>query len=281
MSNEATRTEEVVQEPERRGFGTFGVPEVRQVVALGRSILDRLHSPEGDADAQRALVEGMQPFGSPMAPAALEQMRPLMSFRSDFFDQELIDALAGGLTQVVNCGAGYDDRALRFRDSAVTYFELDVPDVVIDKKERLERIGADTARYSLAGVDFEVDGISEALDALGHDPLKPTLFICEHLYVFLTESAVIRLCEGLFRRAAPGSRLVATIEVSNDGLDPAEVLVSSNSLFGGTAPLKTILPRAEWLSRLDEAGWRVDNPDVVRTINHTDQIQTQEVAASV
>ncbi|MEF2978068.1 class I SAM-dependent methyltransferase [Subtercola sp. YIM 133946] len=261
-------------------FGAFGMPQIRQVAALGRSILNRPHTREGDAEAQIALVQGMQPFGGPIDPEMLEKMRPLTGFRSDFFDNEVLKALASGITQVVNCGAGYDDRALRFRDSAVTYFELDLPEVIVDKNSRLERMGADVTQLRPIGLDLEVDDVAVALTSAGHDLTAPTFFMCEQLNATLSPWANARLLASLFSRARPGSRLALTIEASNEGLDPTQVRERRNAFFGGSAPMKTIVPRAEWLGLVGDAGWRVESPESVLEVMHTHEIHTQAVTAT-
>jgi O-methyltransferase involved in polyketide biosynthesis len=85
-----------------------GISRTSQAVALTRATLERPHSPAGDPQAQARLCEDMRP-------APIERLRPMLAARTGFFDQAVLTALAAGVGQVVICGAGYDDRALRFR----------------------------------------------------------------------------------------------------------------------------------------------------------------------
>jgi Leucine carboxyl methyltransferase len=82
-----------------------------QAVALTRAAMSRPHTEQGDPDAQRRLCEGMAPIRRP---------RPGIWERTRFFDDQVMAAVAAGISQVVICGAGYDDRALRFRSPGVT-----------------------------------------------------------------------------------------------------------------------------------------------------------------
>jgi O-methyltransferase involved in polyketide biosynthesis len=80
--------------------------------------MERPHSPDGDSNAQARLCEGMRPTPG-------TRLRPMLTARTMFFDGAVLTAIAGGVRQIVVCGAGYDDRALRFRTPRVRFFELD------------------------------------------------------------------------------------------------------------------------------------------------------------
>ena len=101
-----------------------------QAVALTRADLVRPHSLEGDADAQRRLCQDMR-FRPP------PWLQPSIAARTRFVDEQVAAAIAAGLRQVVICGAGYDDRALRFRTTGVRFFELDHPATQDDKARLL------------------------------------------------------------------------------------------------------------------------------------------------
>src|SRR5258708_23106982 len=104
-----------------------------QAVALTRAELSRRHSADGDPGAQRALCAGMT-FSQPA------WLRPGSEARTRFVDEQVLAAIAAGVRQIVICGAGYDDRALRFRSDGVRYFELDQPATQADKLRRLRAV---------------------------------------------------------------------------------------------------------------------------------------------
>ncbi len=136
-----------------------------QAVALTRARLDRPHSPEGDPAAQDALCAGMR-FSPP------EWLRPSIAARTRFVDEQVASAIAAGLRQIVICGAGYDDRALRFRTTGVRFFELDHPATQHDKARLLAGLGAREPGVTLAAIDFRDGDVSSVLGR--RDTMRPS-----------------------------------------------------------------------------------------------------------
>jgi methyltransferase (TIGR00027 family) len=222
-------------------------------VALLRAELDRPRSPEGDPDAQRRLCAGMRP-----TPAI--GMRPQMAARTRFFDEQVLAAISRGVRQVVVCGAGYDDRALRFRSTRVRFFELDHPVTQADKARRLTRAGLDTTGLTLAAADFGVDDVPAVLAASGQDGDQATLFLCEGLLVYLGRAAIVGLLAGLVSRAAVGSTLAASLAVHRPGADSGKVTAAANARrrAGRREPWRTILPADAHLALVGRAGWHIE-----------------------
>jgi methyltransferase (TIGR00027 family) len=229
--------------------------QTSQAVAVVRAGLQRPHTPDGDATAQARLCAGMPPVG------ALEQ-RAHLAARTEFFDEQVLAALDGGIGQVVILGAGYDDRALRFRAPGVAYFELDHPVTQADKRRRLTRMHADLDGLTLAGADFRYDHVGPVLAAAGHDLGRPSLFLCEGLLVYLDQEALAGLLSALRSRAAPGSRLAVSLAIHPDGLDSAVVAARANARRpnGAAEPWRTILPVAAQLRLIARAGWSPSAP---------------------
>jgi methyltransferase (TIGR00027 family) len=223
-----------------------------QAIALTRASLSRPHSIGGDPEAQRKLCQDMR-FTPP------EWLQPGIAARTRFVDEQVLTAIAAGLRQVVICGAGYDDRALRFRTAGVRFFELDHPATQEDKARLLLQAGAGTGDVTLAEIDFRTDDVGAVLDLAGHEPQQPTLFICEGLLVYLDRDTCHRLLDRLAARAAAGSVLVVSIATHADGLDSAEVAATANlrRRTGDAEPWRTILPAAEHLALIESAGWRI------------------------
>lgn len=223
-----------------------------QAVALTRARLDRPHSPDGDPDAQRRLCQDMQ-FSAP------EWLLPSIGARTRFVDDQVIRAIGGGTRQIVICGAGYDDRALRFRASGVRFFELDHPATQADKARLLRSIDATAPGVTLAEADFRCDDVAVVLHRAGHAAGLPTLFICEGLLVYLDRDTCHALLAALARRAAAGSVLVVSMATHADGLDSGEVANAANARRrnGDAEPWQTILPVAEHLALVEQAGWTV------------------------
>lgn len=228
-----------------------------QAVALTRAAMDRPSTPAGDPGAQRRLCEGMAPLRRP---------HPGLQARTRFFDAQVLAAVSAGMPQVVICGAGYDDRALRFRSPGTRFFELDHPATQADKSARIRAIRAGPlhpvpADLVLAPADFRADDGVAVLGAAGHDPARPTLFLCEGLLIYLDAAVIRHLLAGLRSRAAPGSLLAASLATHPDGLDSAEVAAALNAgrRHGDTEPWLTVLPAPAYLALLAETGWQAEN----------------------
>jgi methyltransferase (TIGR00027 family) len=177
--------------------------------------------------------------------------------RTWFVDDQVLAAIAAGISQIVILGAGYDDRALRLRTPGVRFFELDHSDTQIDKQRRLEAMNVDHRGLTLARVDFRNRDVGAVLEAAGHDADLATLFVCEGLLVYLDQSTIIDLLVGVRARAVDGSRLTASLAVHADGLDSDLVLELANAARRTAAaePWRTILPASAHRELVSRAGW--------------------------
>ncbi len=224
-----------------------------QAVALVRAELTRPHSRHGDGDAQLRLCAGMPPTYAGW-------LRPEITVRTTFFDAQVESAISRGVGQIVILGAGYDDRALRFRTPGVRFFEVDHPATQRDKTRRLRAIAADLGAVTLAAADFSVDDIAAVVGACGHDADSTSLFICEGLLVYLTQPTIVDLLRGLRTRATSDSTLAASLALHAAGGDSARVTAAANARrrAGRTEPWRTILPAAEHYALLATGGWLVE-----------------------
>jgi len=226
------------------------VSKTAQGVAVVRAgFRDRPHSPSGDPDAQRRLVRGMRAGRAPL-------LRDHILARTRFFDTCVLAAVERGVRQVVIVGAGYDDRALRFRSPGVRFFEVDEPATQADKRRRVEDLGGEGLVFVAA--DLERDSVAELLADAGHDADLPTLFVVEGLVIYLEAGDIVKLLRALRERAAPQSELAISLAVHDDDLDSATVLRAANARrlrSGRREPWRTILPAAQHLELLRRAGW--------------------------
>jgi methyltransferase (TIGR00027 family) len=246
-------TDPLPTDPRPRGPGA-GPSMTGQAVAAWRATRVRPTTPDGDAGAQAALCAGMVPLAEP-------RLRAHLRARTRFFDDQVLAALGRGTDQVVVLGAGYDDRALRFRSPGVRFFEVDHPDTQADKRRRLRGIGADGDRDGpqLVPADFRTDDVAGALDGAGHRADRPTLVLAEGLLIYLEPDGGVALMRAVHARAAPGSVLAASLAVHPDGLDSARVADRANAARtrGESEPWRTILPRATHLDLVARSGWAV------------------------
>ncbi len=220
-----------------------------QAVAMVRAGLRRPSSADGDPGAQQRLCAGMRS-------ADISGQVASLTARTRFIDEQAVAAISAGTRQVVILGAGYDDRALRFRTAGVRFFELDHPATQADKAHRLQTMNA-AGPPVLAAADFGRDDVGGVLAACGHDAGQPSLFICEGLLVYLDQPTCLRLLSALRARAATGSTLAVSLVIHRDGLDSARVLEVANSRrrVAGSEPFLTIMSAAAHLDLLGQAGW--------------------------
>jgi methyltransferase (TIGR00027 family) len=140
-----------------------------------------------------------------------------MLCRKRYIDDKLREA-SGEIDAVVILGAGLDTRAYRvpeLRDLPV--FEVDLPENIAAKRERLQGLPQMYASTQLIPIDFERQDLGAALGERGYDSGQRTFFVWEAVTQYLTEDAV-RSTFDFLARAAPGSRLAFTY-VRQDFLD--------------------------------------------------------------
>jgi methyltransferase (TIGR00027 family) len=187
------------------------------------------------------------------------QMWHQIAARTRFFDDQVLHAISAGISQVVICGAGYDDRALRFRSPGVRFFELDHPATQAAKQRQLQAMGADTAGLTQAPADFNMNDVATVLQNCGHDVTSPSLFICEGLLVYLEQSTCVRLLAGLRSRSDNTSRLAASLATHPAGVSSRDITARANAQrrTGQKEPWRTILPLDTHLALLRAADWHV------------------------
>ncbi|WP_369382732.1 class I SAM-dependent methyltransferase [Streptomyces sp. cg36] len=127
-------------------------------------------------------------------------------------DALALRAVAGGVRQVVCLGAGGDTRAWRLRlPSDLAWWEVDLPGQLDAKNNRLAALGV-TPHCPVTNVTTDLRGSwTEELAHHGHNASRPTLWIADGLFYFLTPAEGTKLIDALTRRSAPGSRFCGDI----------------------------------------------------------------------
>ena len=113
--------------------------------------------------------------------------------RTRHFDEILLSEIRAGIEQVVLLGAGYDSRALRFRQELqrIRVFEIDHPGTQARKKRILAKISTERpAGLSYISVDFNRQSFQTALAEHGFSPEKKTLFLWEGVSYYLPQPVV-------------------------------------------------------------------------------------------
>lgn len=202
----------------------------------------------------RLLVGFLQiPFVGALGPNLL---LTTVAGRTRFLDDEIAQAMARGVRQIVLLGAGYDSRALRLARPGVCFYEIDHPATQADKRKRLG--GAAAAVY--VGVDFTREDVGVRLCEAGFDTEAPAFFLWEGVMFYLLESEVRKTLSSVARVAAPGSI------IAFDFL-PRRIEGWANRGILGLASLATTWLGEPFRFRVDpgeigrllrEEGWRLD-----------------------
>ena len=127
----------------------------------------------------------------------------------DLLRQEL---LANRDLTVVIIGAGFDTRAFRLKGG--TWIELDEPQVITYKEERLPASSSDNELQRIA-IDFATDSLEQKLDSLSGR--SPVTIVIEGVLMYLEKATVDALLQTL-RRLFPQHKLICDL-MTTDFLD--------------------------------------------------------------
>lgn len=144
------------------------------------NIAERILSKEEYRSIARSMSEGVSYFAPEFAGTKEEALRfivdhqlaPSVLARSAFCESAIENTARIGCRQVVVFASGYDTLSLRMRNKEVTVFELDKPEMILDKQKRMaaeklkgicptEYVGCDLlqddwkAKLIMAGLDRE------------------------------------------------------------------------------------------------------------------------------
>ncbi|MFE6747286.1 SAM-dependent methyltransferase [Kitasatospora purpeofusca] len=143
-----------------------------------------------------------------------ERLAGYFALRTRVLDTHLLNAARAGTRQVVLLGAGLDSRAHRLPwPPGTTVWELDRPDVLAFKQHVLDNLpeAAPRAERRTVAVDLTTRW-STVLRRSGFDPVRPTAWLAEGLFLYLPAEAELRLATTLDLLSAPGSTLAYEIK---------------------------------------------------------------------
>lgn len=143
-------------------------------------------------------------------------MADMIGLRTVAIDTAVRQAIAGGATQLVILGAGYDGRAWRLSELAgIRVFELDHPATQGDKRARLAALPPALGDVRFVEIDFERQSLGDVLGRAGHDRASPTCWIWEGVVMYLTRDAMRATLAGIAGRSAPGSTLIVNYHTAH------------------------------------------------------------------
>ncbi len=152
--------------------------------------------------------------------------RNTVLMRVRFIDDQVRDAIAMGISQIVIVGAGYDTRASRVPGmDRVRVFELDHGETQeVKKKIVAEIFGVLPPHVTYIPLDLIGADLQGTLVKGGWSPTEKTIFILEGLLCYLPQGIVTELLSGLARTVA-GSLILCDFFPQSvvDGSDACQV----------------------------------------------------------
>lgn len=187
-----------------------------------------------------------------------------MAVRTRHFDKLFTDAADAGVRQAVILAAGLDARAYRLPwPDGTTVYELDQPEVIAFKSDKLAELGAEpTADRRAIAVDLR-DNWPKALLDSGFDPKQPTAWIAEGLLIYLPPEAQDLLFDRIDELSAPGSRLacehIPDVGVFSDD-ERSKVIAERLKKYGHDIEMRELIyhgKRNDVIDYLTGHGWDV------------------------
>jgi methyltransferase (TIGR00027 family) len=131
--------------------------------------------------------------------------------RTRYFDEILLREAAAGLDQLLLLGAGFDSRPLRFARElqGARVFEVDMPEVLQLRAQRLQGLAASAAPSVAVPIDFDRDDLGQALKQRGYNATSGrTLVLWEGVTYYLQPAAVEAVLANIAALCMPGSSIV-------------------------------------------------------------------------
>jgi methyltransferase (TIGR00027 family) len=190
------------------------------------------------------------------------RVRASMVARARFIEDLMVEQALQGVKQYVILGAGLDTFAQRRPEiaSKLTVFEIDEPNTLRWKQQRLDELGYDIPEWlRFVSVDFEA-GSSwwEALKSSGFDAGQPAVVACTGLSMYLTREANLATLQQM-AALAPGSTLAMTFLLPIELIDEEDVVLQQISEKGARAagnPFISYFTTDEMLELAREAGFK-------------------------
>lgn len=168
------------------------------------------------------------------------RLRASIIARARFVEDLTIEQSNRGISQYVILGAGLDTFAQRRPDiaSKLQVYEIDQPDTIAWKQQRLTELGFGTPEYlHFVPVDFEISSWWEQLLKAGFATGKPAVVACTGVSLYLTKKAIIATLKQI-AALAPGSTLAMTFYLPIDLLDeedrPMQEMAEKGAKAAGT-----------------------------------------------
>jgi methyltransferase (TIGR00027 family) len=203
-------------------------------------------------------------------------------FRKKLIEDQLLQAIADGVQQVIILGAGFDTLALRMAKQypTVRFFEIDLPATQQAKVRVLEKIGYSVPSNRIViPADLGQTALPEVL--LKHSQFKPnvsTIVVLEGVLMYLGEAevrALFIMLHGLFSGAL---NIIFGATTAPDNEDNGRVRMVNALLGRGEETTEWYCPSARMPEFMAELGYRLEAwmpyKKLQQSYQHGDEIAT-------
>jgi methyltransferase (TIGR00027 family) len=192
----------------------------------------------------------------------LDPIRRQIVARARYAEDKLELAVASGINQYVIIGAGFDSFALRRKDlsNILSVFELDHPASQKAKQYRFKQLGfALPEKHEFVGIDFEKEGLSEALVKSSYSQKHPAFFSWLGTVHYLSPQAVLKTLNAIAACACQGSELVLDYADSVLAAAPQEKWLKKLKIFTDRRgePIKSMFDPDQFQEIVSQAGFNL------------------------
>ena len=195
------------------------------------SVAERMLAPEEYDAISRNMAQGIRYFapnfrGTPEEALRFivnRQLAPSVLVRSAFCEGALDDALRRGCRQVVIYACGYDTFSLRTDHRAITVYELDRPEMIADRRERVARGGIEpVCRVKSIGCDLSRPAWKDRLIEAGFDVKRSAFSSLLGISYYLTREAFESLIAEIASISCEGASIGFDYPMDEDGVESAK-----------------------------------------------------------
>ena len=189
------------------------------------------------------------------------RIRASIVARARFVEDLIVEQSKRGISQYVILGAGLDSFAQRRQDiaSMLQIYEIDQPDTLIWKQQRLVELGFGIPDYlHFVPVNFETTSWWTALINKGFNPNIPTVLVSTGVTLYLTKAAIVETLTTI-KQMASGSVLAVTFYLPMESIDEEDRPLMEMSIKGAKAsgtPMISFFKPNEIMSLASDAGFK-------------------------
>ncbi len=134
------------------------------------------------------------------------QLAPSVLARGAFCERAIDSATRIGCKQIVVYACGYDTFPLRTEDKALRVYELDLPEMIADRRRRIAQSGLEPAcQVKYISCDLSQSTWSAALTRAGFDAERPSFGSLLGISYYLSKEEFTRLIEAIASISCEGA----------------------------------------------------------------------------